>query len=91
MKGGWVEWFVIRSLILIFILILLPVFVSAQNVVPKSRVDHSLKNEVQNAIGRGLTWLASKQNPGGWWSQEEHPALTGLVLTAFQGDPVGFL
>ncbi len=79
-----------KVLIVIFTIILFPVFVNGQNVVPKSRVDVSLKNEVQNAIGRGLTFLASKQNPGGWWSQEEHPALTGLVLTAFQGDPSGF-
>ena len=79
-----------KVLILIFTVILFPVFSNGQNVVPKSRADVSLKNEVQNAIGRGLTFLASKQNPGGWWSQEEHPALTGLVLTAFQGDPSGY-
>jgi squalene-hopene/tetraprenyl-beta-curcumene cyclase len=75
---------------LIFLLILLPVFSHGQGIVPKSRVNLSLKNEVQNAIGRGLTFLASRQNPEGWWSQAEHPALTGLVLTAFQGDPSGF-
>jgi len=79
-----------KVLILIFTIILFPVFVNGQNVVPKSRADVSLKNEVQNAIGRGLTFLASKQNPEGWWSQEEHPALTALVLTAFQGDPSGY-
>jgi len=77
-------------IILIIAVILFPVFSNAQNIVPKSRADASLKNEVQNAIGRGLTWLESKQNPGGWWSQEEQPALTALVLTAFQGDPSGF-
>jgi squalene-hopene/tetraprenyl-beta-curcumene cyclase len=79
-----------KVLSFIFVIILFPVFSHGQNVVPKSRADVSLKNEVQNAIGRGLTWLATKQNPGGWWSQPEHPALTGLVLTSFQGDPSGF-
>ncbi len=79
-----------KIFIFIFIVILFPVLSFGQNVVPKSRADISLKNEVQNAIGRGLTFLASKQKPAGWWSQEEHPALTGLVLTAFQGDPSGF-
>jgi len=79
-----------KVLIFIFVVILFPVFSHGQNVVPKSRADLSLKNEVQNAIGRGLTWLASKQNPGGWWSQPEYPALTALVLTSFQGDPSDF-
>jgi squalene-hopene/tetraprenyl-beta-curcumene cyclase len=84
---------VIRQKILIILIIAVifsPVFAIAQNVVSKSRVDASLKNEVQNAIGKGLTFLASKQNPEGWWSQEEQPALTGLVLTGFQGDPSGY-
>lgn len=79
-----------KIFICIFMLILIPVFSYGQSIVPKSRANLSLKNEVQNAIGRGLTYLASKQNPEGWWSQAEHPALTGLVLTAFQGDPSGF-
>ena len=79
-----------RIFLFILVLILAPTLSLGQKVVLKSRADVSLKNEVQNAIGKGLTWLSSKQIPGGWWSQEEHPALTGLVLTAFQGDPSGF-
>jgi squalene-hopene/tetraprenyl-beta-curcumene cyclase len=51
--------------------------------------DLSLKNELQHAIDRGLGWLAKNQNPDGYWSQPDHPALTGLVLTAFMGDPSG--
>lgn len=61
-----------------------------QKVVPGSKSDLSLRLEVENAIGRGLTWLASRQDPAGYWSQAEHPALSGLVLTAFQGDPSGY-
>lgn len=49
--------------------------------------DVSLKNEVQHSIEKGLDWLKSQQNPGGWWSQQEYPALTGLVLTACMGSP----
>jgi len=79
-----------KILLCAVLLVLLPVLSNSQNVVPKSRADVSLKNEVQNAIGKGLTWLASKQTPEGWWSQQEHPALTALALTAFQGDPSGF-
>ena len=50
----------------------------------------SLKHEIQHAIGKGLTYLLKQQQPAGWWSQAEYPALTGLVLTAFAGDPSGY-
>ena len=63
---------------------------AAQKVVAQSKSDVSLKLEVENAIGKGLTWLSSKQQPGGHWAQAEHPAITALALTAFQGDPSGF-
>lgn len=63
---------------------------AAGKVVTQSQPDVSLRNEVENSIGKGLTWLASKQQPGGFWAQTEHPALTAMVLTAFQGDPSGF-
>lgn len=63
---------------------------AANKVVAQSQPDVSLRNEVDNAIGKGLTWLANKQQPGGWWAQTEHPALTAMILTAFQGDPSGF-
>lgn len=53
----------------------------------KSRQDLSFKLELQNAIFKGLKWLEKKQNPDGSWSQPEYPALTSLVLTAFQGEP----
>jgi squalene-hopene/tetraprenyl-beta-curcumene cyclase len=71
-------------------LLLVPALAFGQNIVPKSKADVSLKNELQNAIGRGLTWLAGKQQADGWWSQQEQPALSALVLTSFQGDPSGF-
>lgn len=63
---------------------------AAEKVVTKSKSDLSLKLELENAIGKGLTWLAAKQTPAGYWAQAEYPALTGLALTAFQGDPSAF-
>lgn len=54
-----------------------------------SASDRSLKFEVQHAIERGLKWLEKSQQPEGYWSVAEHPALTGLVLTAFMGEPTG--
>ncbi len=49
--------------------------------------DLSLKNEVQHAIAKGLQWLLSRQDPKGFWSQADYPALSALALTAFMGDP----
>jgi len=51
--------------------------------------DLSLRHEAQRAIDRGLAALLSRQDPAGWWSSPDHPALTALALTAFMGDPSG--
>jgi squalene-hopene/tetraprenyl-beta-curcumene cyclase len=51
--------------------------------------DGSLRRELQHAIDRGLDWLQAHQDTNGCWSTPEHPAVTGLVLTAFAGDPAG--
>ncbi|MDD2732479.1 MAG: cycloartenol synthase [Desulfuromonadaceae bacterium] len=63
---------------------------AAEKIVAKSKPDISLRLEVENAIGKGLTWLAANQQSGGNWAQAEYPAVTALALTAFQGDPSGF-
>jgi squalene-hopene/tetraprenyl-beta-curcumene cyclase len=52
-----------------------------------AKSDVSTKNEVLHSIEKGLKWLQEKQDPKGCWSQAEYPALSGLVLTAFMGDP----
>jgi squalene-hopene/tetraprenyl-beta-curcumene cyclase len=49
--------------------------------------DISYRNEVQIAIDHGLLWLQTNQNSDGWWSTPDHPALTGLALSAFEGNP----
>ena len=47
----------------------------------------SFANEVQHAIDRGLQWLEKNQQPDGYWSTRDHPAVTALALVAFKGDP----
>ncbi len=51
--------------------------------------DLSLKNEVRHAIDKGLQWLLAQQDPKGFWSQADYPALSALALTAFMGEPGG--
>jgi len=47
----------------------------------------SLKNEVKHSISRGADWLVKNQQPGGFWSAQDTPALTALALTALLSDP----
>lgn len=61
----------------------------APNLIPHQAENLSLRNEVQHAIDQGLAWLKTRQNPAGFWTTPEHPALTALALTAFKGDPSG--
>ena len=51
--------------------------------------DISFRNELEHAIGKGLGWLTTNQNPAGWWSTPDQPAVTGLALMAFSGEPSG--
>ena len=58
------------------------------NLPPRSTSpDPSFRNETQRAIDRGLAWLQTNQNPAGWWSAPDQPALTALALLAFKGEP----
>lgn len=60
------------------------------NLPPKgTSPDPSFRNETQRAIDRGLAWLQTNQNPAGWWSAPDQPALTALALLAFKGEPGG--
>ena len=47
------------------------------------------RDELAAAIDRGLTFLLRSQNSNGWWSTSEQPAVTALVLTAFNREPAG--
>lgn len=55
--------------------------------IPVHRTDISLQKEVEHAIDKGLAWITSRQDPQGFWSTADHPAITALVLTACMGDP----
>jgi squalene-hopene/tetraprenyl-beta-curcumene cyclase len=44
-------------------------------------------HELRRAIDRGLDWLEKNQDPEGFWSSPDHPAITALALVALQGDP----
>ncbi|MDD2366860.1 MAG: cycloartenol synthase [Desulfuromonadaceae bacterium] len=79
-----------RSLCLSLIGMLPVASFAADKIVEKTKSDISLKLEVENAIGKGLTWMAGNQKVEGNWGQVEYPALSALTLTAFQGDPSGF-
>ncbi|MEK0446244.1 MAG: hypothetical protein RLZZ399_1565 [Verrucomicrobiota bacterium] len=57
--------------------------------VEEQRQELSFRNEVQLAISRGLAYLKAQQKPEGYWSLDEHPALTALPLMAFRNEPQG--
>jgi len=50
---------------------------------PTGQLDTSLRNEVNAAIDRGLSWLATKQRDDGAWSNNMFPALTALVVQSY--------
>lgn len=50
--------------------------------------DESLKNEVQAAIGKGVGFLKSKQDPAtGSFGDPAYPAMTALSVICIMGDP----
>jgi squalene-hopene/tetraprenyl-beta-curcumene cyclase len=61
----------------------------APDPVLKDQKNLSLRNEIQLAIDRGLTFLKSQQKEDGSWSNPDHPALTALPAVAFQREPGG--
>src|SRR5437763_1820671 len=61
-------------------------FLPAQSTQPDRNA--SLRQEVELAIGKGLSFLKQQQNKEtGAWSTPEEPAITALALAAFTGDP----
>ena len=69
-------------------------FVSADEPIPP--VPREVKGQrdgerVRASIGRGVEFLLRSQNPAGWWSNAEQPALTALALTALCLEPTGTL
>ncbi len=41
------------------------------------------RGDASAAVAKGLNWLAAQQRANGAWSNEKHPALTGLPVWAF--------
>lgn len=54
---------------------------------PNDADNLSLKLEIRRAIDKGLAWLGQNQHEDGYWSTEDHPAVTALALTAFKREP----
>lgn len=53
-----------------------------------SASDVSLRNEVKRAIDKGWAWLAKNQDTNGFWSTQDHPAMTALALSAYRSSPI---
>ncbi len=70
-----------RAFCIFFLITLLPLRAE------KNDAHLSLKLEVERAIKLGNNYLLRNANPNGSWSDEEHPALTALALTALQRSP----
>ena len=55
--------------------------------IPARRTDVSFQHELQRAIDKGVAWLEKNQDPAGFWSTADHPAVTALALTAYRSNP----
>ncbi len=49
----------------------------------------ALRAKAASAIEKGLGFLAKAQKPGGFWSSQDYPGLTGLVVQSFATAPGG--
>lgn len=61
----------------------------AQPVASAAQTPTPRRQEVHAAIERGLVFLQKAQNPNGWWSTPDQPAITALVLTTLNLEPTG--
>ena len=52
---------------------------------PLAAPNVSLQHEVQHAIDQGVAWMEKNQDPKGFWSTADHPAVTALALVALRG------
>ncbi len=52
--------------------------------------DPSLDSKAVAAIEKGLSFLEKAQKPEGFWSSQDHPGLTGLVVQAEMNGGEGF-
>jgi len=59
----------------------------ARPTTPSMSTNAPTRQEVRDAIERGVTFLQKAQNSNGWWSTPDQPAVTALVLTAMNLEP----
>jgi squalene-hopene/tetraprenyl-beta-curcumene cyclase len=76
---------------LTFIALLLAGLAHAADAQKIRSTDISFRHEIQRAIEKGNDFLKSSQNSNGWWSTPDHPSVTALALSAWQGEPNGRL
>lgn len=50
--------------------------------------DYSLKLEIRQAIKKGAKWIVAHQDKKGFWSDEDHPAVSGFALYALLNNPL---
>ena len=60
---------------------------SAADSIARGSGDISLQLEIERAFDRGSEALVKLQSEAGYWSTEDHPAVTALALTALGMDP----
>ncbi len=61
----------------------------AQAKAPAAPKNPALRTKTTAAIEKGLEYLKKAQKPGGYWSSQDYPGLTGLVVQAFGSAPGG--
>ena len=49
--------------------------------------DISFQHELQRSIDRGIAALKKSQEEAGYWTSEDHPAVTAIVLVAYHSNP----
>jgi squalene-hopene/tetraprenyl-beta-curcumene cyclase len=79
----------IQTVLSIFLLAwaLLPSSLPAQTEKAPEASNLSLKLETTQAITRALRWLGHQQEPEGYWSSPDHPAITALIVRAMLESP----
>lgn len=53
--------------------------------------DLSLRNEVEHALERGLSWLLARQGTNGAWGTNGDARVTAWVVSAIAGEPTGHI
>jgi squalene-hopene/tetraprenyl-beta-curcumene cyclase len=67
-----------------------PIISAANEPLVKDDKNLSFRNEIRDVMNRGISFVASQQNPDGSFGKDvAHPALSALPIIALQRDPSG--